>query len=69
AVDSERYSSAYMTQFHYRLGVLYELKNDFRAAAEAYRRFLRFWGTADADLPMLADAKERLRGLEAQATP
>jgi adenylate cyclase len=69
AVDSERYSSAYMTQFHYRLGLLYELKNDFRAAADAYRRFLGFWRTADADLPMLADAKERLRGLEAQATP
>jgi len=69
ALESEMYSSPYMIQFHYRLGLLYEEKKDFRAASEAYRRFLHFWKDADPDLPVLADAKERLGALEAQATP
>jgi uncharacterized protein HemY len=55
-----------MIQFHYRLGLLYEEKQEFQAASEAYRRFLHFWKDADADLPMLGDAKQRLRALEAQ---
>lgn len=58
-----------MIQFHYRLGLLYEEKKEFHVAAEAYRRFLHFWKDADADLPILADAKERLRALETQASP
>jgi adenylate cyclase len=69
ALESERHSSPYMIQFHYRLGLLCEEKKDFRAASEAYQRFLHFWKNADADLPILADAKERLGALEAQATP
>jgi adenylate cyclase len=69
ALESERCSSPYMIQFHYRLGLLYEEKKDFQAASEAYRRFLHFWKDADPDLPMLADAKERLTVVEAQATP
>jgi len=69
ALESERHSSPYMIQFHYRLGLLYEGKQEFQAASEAYRRFLDFWKDADPDLPILADAKERLCALEAQATP
>jgi adenylate cyclase len=69
ALESERHSSPYMIQFHYRLGLLCEEKKDFRAASEAYQRFLHFWKNADPDLPILADAKERLDALEAQATP
>ncbi len=69
ALESERHSHPYMIQFHYRLGVLYEEKKEFNAAAEAYRRFLHFWKDADADLPILADAKERLGALEARAIP
>jgi len=65
ALESERYSSPYMIQFHYRLGLLCEEKKEFHAATEAYRRFLHFWKDADADLPILADAKERLRALVA----
>jgi len=68
ALESERHSSPYMIQFHYRLGLLCEQKKDFRAASEAYQRFLHFWKNADADLPILADAKERLGALEAQPT-
>jgi tetratricopeptide (TPR) repeat protein len=67
ALESERYSSPYMIQFHYRLGLLYEEKKEFHAATEAYRRFLHFWKDADADLPILADAKERLRALVAHS--
>jgi len=66
ALESERYSSPYMIQFHYRLGLLYEEKKEFQAASEAYRRFLHYWKDADADLSILADAKERLGALEAQ---
>ena len=69
ALESERHSSPYMIQFHYRLGLLCEEKKDFRAASEAYRRFLHFWKDADPDIPILVDAKERLGTLEAQATP
>jgi adenylate cyclase len=67
-LESEKHSSPYMIQFHYSLGLLCEEKKDFRAAREAYQRFLHFWKDADADLPMLLDAKERLGELEAQAT-
>ncbi|HEU4341406.1 MAG TPA: tetratricopeptide repeat protein [Candidatus Binatia bacterium] len=69
ALDSERHSSPHMIQFHYRLGLLYEEKQEFQAAREAYGRFLHFWKDADTDLAILADAKERLGALEAQATP
>jgi tetratricopeptide (TPR) repeat protein len=69
ALESERHSVPYMIQFHYRLGLLYEEKQQFQAAGEAYRRFLHYWKDADADLPMLAHAKERLTTLEAQAPP
>jgi tetratricopeptide (TPR) repeat protein len=67
ALESEQHSSPYMIQFHYRLGLLYQEMKDFRAASEAYRRFLRFWKDADPDIPILVDAKDRLGGLEAQA--
>lgn len=66
AIESERHSSPYMIQFHYRLGLLYEEKQEFQAASETYRRFLNYWKDADADLPVLADAKQRLAALEAQ---
>jgi tetratricopeptide (TPR) repeat protein len=69
ALESERLSSPYMIQFHYRLGLLYEEKKEFHTASEAYRRFLHFWKDADADLPLLADARERLGALEARAIP
>ena len=68
AIESERHSSPYMIQFHYRLGLLYEEKKDFRAASEAYQHFLDFWKDADGDLTILVDAKERLGALEAQPT-
>ena len=67
ALESERHSSPYMIQFQYRLGLLYEEKQEFQAAREAYRRFLHFWKDADPDLPIFADAKKRLGALEAQA--
>lgn len=66
ALESERCSSPYMIQFHYRLGLLCEEKKEFRAASEAYQRFLHFWKDADPDIPILADVKERLGALEAQ---
>jgi TolB-like protein/cytochrome c-type biogenesis protein CcmH/NrfG len=66
AIESERHSSPYMIQFHYRLGLLYEEKQEFQAARETYRRFLNYWKDADADLPALGDAKQRLAALEAQ---
>jgi tetratricopeptide (TPR) repeat protein len=68
AIESERHSSPYMIQFHYRLGLLCEQQQEFPAASEAYRRFLDFWKDADPDLPILADAKERLCALEAPTT-
>jgi hypothetical protein len=67
ALESERHSSPYMIQFHYRLGLLCEEKKDFHASGEAYRRFLSFWKDADPDIPMLVDAKKRLANLEGQA--
>jgi superkiller protein 3 len=69
ALESEKYSSPCMIQYHYQLGLLYEEKKQFQAAREAYRHFLHHWKNADADLPVLTDAKERLGALEAQATP
>jgi len=68
AIESERHSSPHMIQFHYRLGLLCEEKQEFQSAGEAYRCFLRFWKDADPDISILADAKSRLGALEAQAT-
>jgi tetratricopeptide (TPR) repeat protein len=68
-IESEKHSSPDMIQFHYSLGMLCEEKKDFRAAIEAYQRFLHFWKDADADLLILADAKKRLGALVVQATP
>jgi len=68
ALESEQHSSPYMTQFHYRLGLLYEEKQELQTASEAYRRFLHYWKDADADLPVLADAKQRLATLGARAS-
>ncbi|MBI3286573.1 MAG: tetratricopeptide repeat protein [Chloroflexi bacterium] len=66
ALQSERHSSPYMIQFHYRLGLLYKERKEYQAAAEAYRRFLKFWKDADPDVPILQDAQKRLAALEAQ---
>ena len=68
ALESEQHSSPYMTQFHYRLGLPYEEKQELQTASEAYRRFLHYWKDADADLPVLADAKQRLATLGARAS-
>jgi tetratricopeptide (TPR) repeat protein len=68
ALDSEKYSSPYMIQFHYRLGLLYEEQQEFQGAKDAYRRFLNYWKDADADLSILAAAKQRLGALEAQVS-
>ena len=38
------------------------------AAKDAYRRFLNYWKDADADLSILAAAKQRVGALEAQAS-
>jgi adenylate cyclase len=67
ALESEKHSSPYMIQFHYRLGLLYEEKKEFQGASEAYRRFLHFSKDADPDLSIVVDAKERLGALEAKA--
>ena len=69
ALESERHSSPHMIQFHYRLGLLYEEKQEFQSASEAYRRFVHFWKDADPEISILVDAKERLGAIEAQATP
>ena len=59
-LESERHSSPYMFQFHYRLGLLCEEKKDFRAASESTSAFCIFGRMPSPDLTILADAKERL---------
>ena len=63
-LESEKHSSPYMINFII-VSACCE-KKDFRAASEAYQRFLHFWKDADPDLAILVDAKERLGALEAR---
>jgi len=55
-------------KYHYRLAKLYEEKGRSEEAIEQYERFLEIWKDADADLPGLIDAKERLARLQ-EAVP
>ncbi len=45
---------------HYRLGQVYERKAERERARAAYERFLQVWNDADADVPEVAQAQERL---------
>ena len=54
----------YQPQALLLLGKLYETQNNTQLAIENYQRFLKIWKNADADLPDLIDAKERLAKLE-----
>ena len=46
----------------YHLGQAYERQGRRGPAAAAYQQFLRTWHNADADLPEVADARNRLEG-------
>ena len=45
---------------HYHLGQAYERKGDTVKAREQYQQFLEVWQAADADLPEVIEAKQRL---------
>ena len=45
---------------HYRLARAYEQKGEQEKARDAYERFLQTWKEADANLPEVADARNRL---------
>jgi tetratricopeptide (TPR) repeat protein/DNA-binding winged helix-turn-helix (wHTH) protein len=46
---------------HYHLGQAYERKGDGARARAAYERFLQVWKDADADIPEVIEAQQRLR--------
>jgi tetratricopeptide (TPR) repeat protein len=48
---------------HYELGHLYEEMNRPADAEREFTRFLEMWSEADAGLPQLVDARERLASL------
>jgi serine/threonine protein kinase/Tfp pilus assembly protein PilF len=56
----------YWIQTHYRLGKIYEDMGDKAKAVQYYEDFLNLWKEADADIPMLIDAKKRLAVLKGQ---
>ena len=47
----------------YLRGIAYEGLGDISNARESYMDFLRIWSSADADLPEIKDAKQRLESL------
>jgi tetratricopeptide (TPR) repeat protein len=49
---------------HYDLARAYELKGEREQARSNYERFLEVWKTADADIPQLIDARQRLTALQ-----
>jgi tetratricopeptide (TPR) repeat protein len=51
----------------YELGRLYESRGDTAHAVDLYQRFVERWATGDEDLPVLADARSRLRALARSA--
>jgi len=56
----------YWIQTHYILGQIYEEKGDKAKAVKYYEDFLNIWKDADADIPILIDAKKRLAALKGQ---
>jgi len=46
---------------HYELGKLYQQKGQDEEARKYFSRFLEIWKDADPDLPVLVDAKKRLK--------
>jgi tetratricopeptide (TPR) repeat protein/DNA-binding winged helix-turn-helix (wHTH) protein/TolB-like protein len=52
---------------HYHLAQAYEQKGQPGQALSAYERFLQVWGEADADLPALIAARDRLLKSQHQA--
>ena len=51
---------------HYNLGRIYEETGDIGQAIQFYQEFLNIWGDADADLPLITDAKSRMTNLQKQ---
>lgn len=54
----------YWIQSHYRLGKIYDKKDDVEKAIQYYQRFLDIWKEADPDIPELIEARERLKALQ-----
>jgi tetratricopeptide (TPR) repeat protein len=58
------FSCVYSVEWHYYLGIAYELSGSNEEAIEQYETFLAQWKDADPDLVSVADAKERLAKLD-----
>jgi tetratricopeptide (TPR) repeat protein len=58
------YVSPWWVRSHYLLGKAYEAAGQKDEAAQRYEEFFDIWKDADPDLPVLADARERLAGLQ-----
>ena len=56
----------YWIQTHYTLGKIYDDMGDKAKAVHCYEDFLNLWKEADADIPILIDAKKRLALLKGQ---
>ena len=57
------YRAVYYPKSIYLMGKIYEKKGDRKLALDNYEIFLDIWKDADADLPMLHDARARLAKL------
>ncbi|UCC43052.1 MAG: hypothetical protein JSU65_07820, partial [Candidatus Zixiibacteriota bacterium] len=61
------YHGMWFVRVHYYLGLTYEASNWPDRAIEQYEAFLSRWGNADAALPEITDARERLARLRAES--
>lgn len=62
ALAQLRYGDIYASSFYW-LGRIAEKEGNKAEAVENYRKYLNLWKDADADLPEVADAKERLTAI------
>lgn len=61
-------ASPYLSMAHLGLGRAFNIQGQRDSSCEEYREFLRLWAHADAEIPLLREAKQEARAEHCEAT-